>query len=292
MEGFVQSFQCETTRRQGYTASVYTLTTHSRIRMFRRTLALIPVLVLFSLVSGCSWFQGKDEDAEAKAAANIPAEDLYAKASRALKTGDYEGAVKDFETLEARYPFGSYSEQAKLEAAYAYYKYGEQESAIATIERYLQIHPRGENVDYALYLKGLASLKRGSNLTDDFIRQRDLARRDQGALQTAYASFSELVRRFPQSKYAEDADKRLLEIRNLMAEHELYVAQYYVKRGAWLAAANRAQGILERFNGSPVMPDALKIMIDAYTRLGLTDLAADARKVYELNYPDKAASLR
>lgn len=260
--------------------------------MFRRTFALFPVLALLALVSGCSWFQGKDEDDEAKAAANTPAVDLYAKASRALKTGDYEGAIKDFETLEARYPFGSYSEQAKLEAAYAYYKYGEQESAIATIDRYLQLHPRGENADYALYLKGLASLKRGSSLTDDYIRQRDLARRDQGALQLAYASFSELVRRFPQSKYVEDSEKRLLEIRNLMAEHELYVAQYYMKRGAWVAAANRAQGILERFNGSPVMPDALVIMYDAYTRLGLSDLAGDTRKVIELNYPEMVARLR
>ena len=259
--------------------------------MFRRTLALLPVFVLFALVSGCSWFQGKDDDAEEKAAANTPAVDLYAKASRSLKIGDYEGAIKDFETLEARYPFGSYSEQAKLEAAYAYYKYGEQESAIATVERYLQLHPRGENVDYALYLKGLASLKRGASLTDDYVRQRDMSRRDQGALQLAYSSFSELVRRFPQSKYVEDSEKRLLEIRNLMAEHELYVAQYYMKRGAWVAAANRAQTLLERYNGAPTMPDALKIMVQAYTRLGLTDLAADSRKVLELNYPDVAKSV-
>ncbi|MDD2892462.1 MAG: outer membrane protein assembly factor BamD [Halothiobacillaceae bacterium] len=259
--------------------------------MFRRTLALFSVFVLLAVTAGCSWFQGKDEDTLEKEAANTPAVDLYAKASRALKTGDYEGAIQGFETLEARYPFGSYSEQAKLEAAYAYYKYGEQESAIATVDRYLQLHPRGENVDYALYLKGLANLKRGSSLTDDYVRQRDHSRRDQGALQQAYSSFSELVRRFPQSKYAEESQQRLLEIRNLMAEHELYVAQYYMKRGAWLAAANRAQNLLERYNGAPTMPDALKIMVQAYTRLGLTDLAADSRKILELNYPDVAKTL-
>ncbi|OYY75128.1 MAG: hypothetical protein B7Y40_01515 [Gammaproteobacteria bacterium 28-57-27] len=259
--------------------------------MFRRTLAFLSVFALLALVSGCSWFQGKDDDTLEKEAANTPAVDLYAKASRALKTGDYEGAIQGFETLEARYPFGSYSEQAKLEAAYAYYKYGEQESAIATVDRYLQLHPRGENVDYALYLKGLANLKRGSSLTDDYVRQRDHARRDQGALQQAYSSFSELVRRFPQSRYAEESQQRLLEIRNLMAEHELYVAQYYMKRGAWLAAANRAQNLLERYNGAPTMPDALKIMVQAYTRLGLTDLAADSRKILELNYPDAAKTL-
>ncbi len=259
--------------------------------MFRRNLVRLALLVLVAQLSACSWFQGKDDDTKEKEAANTPAVDLYAKASRALKTGDYEGAVQGFETLEARYPFGSYSEQAKLEAAYAYYKYGEQESSIATIDRYLQLHPRGENVDYALYLKGLASLKRGSSLTDDFVRQRDMARRDQGALQLAYSSFSELVRRFPQSKYVEESQQRLLEIRNLMAEHELYVAQYYMKRGAWIAAANRAQMLLERYNGAPAMPEALKIMVRAYTQLGLTDLAADARKVLELNYPDIAKSL-
>ncbi|MGK0674133.1 MAG: outer membrane protein assembly factor BamD [Halothiobacillaceae bacterium] len=257
--------------------------------MFRPFLPLFALLLSAALVSGCSWFKDKKESQEDPYAT---AADIYGQASRALKTGNYEEAIKQFETLEARYPFGPYAEQAKLEAAYAYYKYGEQESAIATIDRYLQLHPRGENVDYALYLKGLANLKRGASLTDEYVKERDLARRDQGALQEAFNAFSELVRRFPTSKYAEDSQKRLLELRNLMAEHELYVAQYYMKRGAWLSAANRAQGLIERYQGAPSMPEALKIMVEAYTKLGLTDLAADARKVLELNYPEVAKTLK
>lgn len=257
--------------------------------MLRRSLPFFALALSAVLISGCSWFKDKPEtevDPYATAA------DLYSQASRALKTGNYEEAIKQFETLEARYPFGPYAEQSKLEAAFAYYKYGEQESAIATVDRYLQLHPRGENVDYALYLKGLANLKRGSTLTDEYIKERDQARRDQGALREAFNAFSDLIRRFPASKYAEDSQKRLLELRNLMAEHELYVAQYYMKRGAWLSAANRAQDLIERYQGAPSMPEALKIMVQAYTKLGLNDLAADARKVLELNYPDVAKTLK
>ncbi|MEW6445527.1 MAG: outer membrane protein assembly factor BamD [Pseudomonadota bacterium] len=246
---------------------------------------LIAVLLGATLLSGCSWFQDKKEKEEDPYAT---AADIYSQASRALKTGNYEEAIKQFETLEARYPFGPYAEQSKLEAAYAYYKYGEQESAIATVDRYLQLHPRGENVDYALYIKGLANLRRGYNLTDEYVKERDQSRRDQGALREAFNAFSELIRRFPASRYTEDSQKRLLDLRNLMAEHELYVAQYYMKRGAWLSAANRAQDLIEKYNGAPSMPEALKIMIEAYGRLGLDDLAADARKVLELNYPDTA----
>ncbi|HET19494.1 MAG TPA: outer membrane protein assembly factor BamD [Chromatiales bacterium] len=257
--------------------------------MFRRSLPLFALMLGAVLVSGCSWFkEAKDTEEDPYATAA----DLYSQASRALKTGNYEEAIKQFETLEARYPFGPYAEQSKLEAAYAYYKYGEQESAIATVDRYLQLHPRGENVDYALYLKGLANLKRGASLTDEYVKERDQSRRDQDALQEAFNAFTEVVQRFPSSKYAEDSQNRLLELRNLMAEHELYVAQYYLKRGAWLSAANRAQGLLERYQGAPSMPEALKIMVQAYTRLGLTDLAEDARKVLELNYPEVANTLK
>ncbi|MGB9670079.1 MAG: outer membrane protein assembly factor BamD [Halothiobacillaceae bacterium] len=257
--------------------------------MFRPSLPFLALVLSAALVSGCSWFKDKKESQEDPYAT---AADIYSQANRALKTGNYEEAIKQFETLEARYPFGPYAEQSKLEAAYAYYKYGEQESAIATIDRYLQLHPRGENVDYALYLKGLANLKRGASLIDEYVKERDPARRDQGALQEAFNAFSDLVRRFPASKYVEDAQKRLLELRNLMAEHELYVAQYYMKRGAWLSAANRAQGLIERYQGAPSMPEALKIMVEAYTKLGLSDLAADARKVLELNYPGAAKTLK
>lgn len=258
--------------------------------MPRHYLPLLILLFGLSQIAGCSWFKESKDEVEEDPYAS--AADLYGQASRALRTGNYEDAIKLFETLEARYPFGPYAERSKLEAAYAYYKYGEQESAIATLDRYLQLHPRGENVDYALYLKGLANLQRGASLTDKYVKERDLARRDQGAVQEAFNAFSELVQRFPSSRYAEDSQRRLEELRNLMAEHELYVAQYYMKRGAWLSAANRAQGLIERYEGAPSMPEALKIMVLAYSRLGLNDLAADARQVLEMNYPDVAKTLK
>lgn len=231
------------------------------------------------LTSGCSWFSKNSDKNQAELAdPTISAAQLYDEASNAMRREDYGEAIKKFETLEGRYPFGAYTEQAQLEVAYAYYKYNEPDSAIAAADRYIQIHPQGKNVDYALYIKGLANMDRGDSLINK-IAKPNLAYRDQRMLHQAYAAFSELVRRFPNSKYVDDASVRLIKIRNDLAGHEIYVARYYMKRGAWLAAANRAQMALSKYNGSTSTIPALQILIAAYKKLGLEKEAADAEQI-------------
>ncbi|WP_407275708.1 outer membrane protein assembly factor BamD [Halothiobacillus sp. DCM-1] len=243
---------------------------------------LVGVLIVgaLALTSGCSWFSKDDKDKAELADPTISAAQLYDEASSAMRRDDYGTAIKKYETLEGRYPFGAYTEQAQLEVAYAYYKYDEPDSAIAAADRYIQLHPQGKNVDYALYLKGLANMGRGDSFLNHIVKP-NLAYRDQSILRNAYKAFSELVTRFPNSKYVEDASVRLVKIRNYLAEHEIYVAEYYMKRGAWLAAANRAQNALSEFNGSTSTIPALEILIAAYHKLGLTKEAADAQQVLD-----------
>ncbi|MHB8919683.1 MAG: outer membrane protein assembly factor BamD [Halothiobacillus sp.] len=231
-----------------------------------------------ALTSGCSWFSKGDKDKAELSDPTISAAQLYDEASSAMRRSDYGVAIKKFETLEGRYPFGAYTEQAQLEVAYAYYKYDEPDSAIAAADRYIQLHPQGKSVDYALYLKGLANMDRGDSLINK-IAKPNLAYRDQSILQNAYAAFAELVSRFPDSKYVNDASVRLVKIRDYLAQHEIYVADYYMQRGAWLAAANRAQTALTKYNGSTATIPALEILIVAYKKLGLETEATDAGQV-------------
>ncbi|MGC9456418.1 MAG: outer membrane protein assembly factor BamD [Halothiobacillaceae bacterium] len=250
----------------------------------RRLTIIAFMLISLGTLNSCSWLGKKDRDPLVDPM--ISAAQLYDEASSALQRGDYESAITKYETLEGRYPFGAYTEQAQLEVAYAYLKFNEPDSAIAAADRYIRLHPRGEHVDYALYLKGLANMSRGQSLLTRLVKP-DLAKRDKGVLEDGYRALSELVERFPDSRYVDDASRRLLQLRNMLAERELYVADYYMRRGAWLAAANRAQTVVERFDGAAVMPDALVLMVRAYERLGMEDLAGDARQVIELNFPDR-----
>jgi len=229
-----------------------------------------------ALTSGCSWFSKKEDNPLEDP--TVSAAQLYGEASSALRREDYETAIKKFETLEGRYPFGGYTEQAQLEVAYAYYKYDEPDSAIAAADRYIQLHPKGKHVDYALYLKGLANMDRGDSFLNRIVKP-NAAYRDQTVLENAYKAFSELVRRFPNSRYTDDASRRLLKLRDHLAQHEIYVARYYMRRGAWVAAANRAQYALSRYDGSTATIPALKILIAAYDKLGLKKKAADSREV-------------
>lgn len=232
-----------------------------------------------ALTSGCSWFSKKQDDNPLEDP-TVSAAQLYDEASSALHRDDYETAIKKFETLEGRYPFGAYTEQAQLEVAYAYYKYDEPDSAIAAADRYIQLHPKGKHVDYALYLKGLANMDRGDSLINKLVKP-NLAYRDQSVLQNAYKALAELVRRFPNSRYTDDASRRLVKLRNYLAQHELYVARYYMRRGAWLAAANRAQYSLSHYNGSKATIPALRLLINAYDKLGLKQQAADTRQILD-----------
>ncbi len=213
------------------------------------------------------------------------AQKIYAEAKDNLGQGNYERAVKLFETLESRYPFGRYAQQAQLEIAYAYYKDNEPISAIAACDRFIKLHPNHPNVDYAFYLKGLANFNDDLGLLGNLVDQ-DMSERDPRAARDAFLSFKELVTRFPDSKYAEDSSARMKYLVNALAQNEIHVAKYYLKREAWVAAANRAKEVLKTYPDAPALEEALAIMVLAYDKLKLTDLRDDAQRVLKLNFPN------
>ena len=217
------------------------------------------------------------------------AQKIYAEAKDNLNDGNYERAVKLFETLEARYPFGRYAQQAQLEVAYAYYKDNEPISAIAACDRFIKLHPNHPNVDYAYYLKGLANFNDDLGYLGNLIDQ-DLSERDPKAARDAFLAFKELVTRFPESKYAADSTARMKYLVNALASHEVHVAKYYIKREAWVAAANRAKEVLKTYPEAPALEEALAIMVVAYDKLKLTDLRDDAQRVLTLNFPNSKYS--
>ncbi|WP_237763365.1 outer membrane protein assembly factor BamD [Thiobacillus denitrificans] len=212
------------------------------------------------------------------------AQRIYAEAKDNLNSGNYERAVKLFETLESRYPFGRYAQQAQLEVAYAYYKDDEPISAIAACDRFIKLHPNHPNVDYAYYLKGLANFNDDLGLLGNLVNQ-DLSERDPRAARDAFLAFKELVTRFPDSKYADDSTARMKYLVNALAGNEVHVAKYYLKRKAWVAAANRAKEVLKTYPEAPALEEALAIMVVAYDKLELTDLRDDAQRVLTLNFP-------
>ena len=210
------------------------------------------------------------------------AQKIYAEAKDNLNEGNFERAVKLFEMLESRYPFGRYAQQAQLEVAYAYYKDNEPISAIAACDRFIKLHPNHPNVDYAYYLKGLANFNEDLGLLGNLVEQ-DMSERDPKAARDAFLSFKELVTRFPDSKYAADSRLRMQYLVNTLAKYELHVARYYLRRGAYIAAANRAQGVLTQYPNSPSTRDALIVMAQAYDAMGMADLRDDTRRVLGKN---------
>jgi len=218
--------------------------------------------------------------------ADWTAEEFYSEASQALKSGEFETAIKQLETLEARFPFSPYAKQAQLDVAYAYYKFDEADSAIAAADRFIRLNPRDPHVDYAWYLKGLSNFVRGGGILDNWF-PRDPAEHDIKSLNQSIQDFSTLVRRYPESKYAGDSYKRLLFLRNKLADHEIKVANFYIKRGAWLAAARRAQYTIEHYQQTPASRKALQILELAYNELNLPELVADTRLVIQANQQDE-----
>lgn len=212
----------------------------------------------------------------------MPVEEIYSNAKEDLDNENFEQAIKLYETLQSRYPYGRYAQQALLEMAYAYYRQGEAEMAISTAEQFIKQYPNSPYVDYAYYVKGLANFPGETGILDSFSGQNP-TERDPKAVQESFAAFKDLVTRFPNSKYAPDSRLRMQYLTNALAKYELHVAGYYLRRGAHIAAANRAQGILTQYPHSPSTHDALKIMVQAYDAMGMTDLRDDARRVLEKN---------
>ncbi|MFO1258625.1 MAG: outer membrane protein assembly factor BamD [Gammaproteobacteria bacterium] len=238
-------------------------------------------LALFSLV-GCS------NTAKKEAFYNsLEAEQIFDEGVRHLRKKDYKAAVEDFEALEARYPFGEYGDKAQLGTLYAHLKGREYASVLAGGERFQRVYPTHDHLDYVLYLKGLASVEDLHGAMSWLPMERD--ERDMEDTHVALSDFSRLIKRYPESIYAKDAAQYVIYLRNLLAQHEIIAADYYYRRGAYLAAANRASEIVNTYDQSPVVIDALILMVKSYRKLELHDLANNAYQVLQSNFPNDPA---
>lgn len=238
----------------------------------RHSLAVFLLLTL----SACSSLPTEDNPA-------ATADQLYAAAKSAAAEGNYERAIKGYEKLQSRFPYGRYAQQAQLEIAYAYYKQGEPAPALSTLERFVKQYPNSERLDYVLYLKGLINFDENVNSFLSTLFGQDPAERDPVALLAASDAFGELISRYPDSRYTADARLRRQYLQVALAKHEISVAGYYLRRGAQIAALNRAQSVLTTYPNTPQTRDALQIMVQAYAALGMDDLSRDARRVLDLN---------
>lgn len=208
---------------------------------------------------------------------------IYTAAHRAMLSGDYTFAIKQYEALTSRFPFTSQARQARLDLIYAYYRKGEKESATDAADQFLRENPSHPRVDYAWYMKGMIDFERTPNPVEVLFGV-DMAKRPPTTALKAITAFNTVITQYPKSEYAHDALRREIYLRNRLAEYEVNVARYYVKRGAYLAAAQRAQGVIEQFDGAPAEKSALEVLRVAYQRLGFNDLASNIDRVYQTNY--------
>ena len=252
--------------------------------MTARSTLLRPVLlVAFVLAaSGCSGIKGMFKDKDKNE--GLPVSQLYDKAHGSMEQGRWSTAVETFGRLIAQYPYGPYTEQALMEQAYAQYKAGKHEDAISTIDRFIRTYPTHKNIAYMYYLRGLSNMARNAVFLSRAFKL-DMSNRDLQAPQQAYADFSTVATRYPNSAYAADARQRMIFLRNEFARFELNTGLYYLRRGAWVSAADRATYLLETYPQSEYQNDAVALLGAAYTRLGNTTLAADARRVLQQNDP-------
>jgi len=244
--------------------------------------SLFASLLLPLVFAGCGWF-GDKLDAQK----NWSVEQFYRNARAELDSGNFQGAVKLYEALEARYPFGRFTQQAQLDVAYANYKDNETAQAVSAADRFMKLHPNHQNFDYALYIKGLAYFKPDLGIFGQLLNL-DPAERDPKALRDSFDVFKDLLTRFPDSIYADDTRGRMVYLVNTLAKHDLSVARYYYSRGGYLAAVNRAQTVITRYPQAPVAEEALMISVQAYEKMDMKDLADASRRVLEKNYPKNA----
>ena len=221
-------------------------------------------------------------------AADAGEQQMYQEAQRHLNNRNFDLAVRALQMLESRYPFGKHAEQAQLELIYAHYGAYEHEAAVEAADRFIRLHPQHPNVDYAYYMKGLAAYTGNEDVFARFL-PTDITKRDTSNAKEAFAEFAQLVSRFPDSPYAADAKSRMVYLRNLLARHEINVANYYFRRGAYLAATNRGRYVVENFQRTPAVADGLAVMAQGYLILGMNDLANDAIDTLAMNYPDHPA---
>jgi outer membrane protein assembly factor BamD len=241
-----------------------------------RILALSMLGVLLC-VTGCR----KDKDPQSE----LSAEELYHRGNDALKNQSWGRAIGSYKALQTRYPFGRYTEQSMIDLSYAYYKADEPENALSTLDRFIRTYPTHPNVDYAYYLKGLVNYSQNQGFLEKLMPDR-VRDRDQSMASDAFMDFAELIRRFPDSRYVPDARQRMIFLRNNLAAYEVGVAQYYLRRKAYIAAVNRARYALETYPNTPQQSEALIVLVKAYKKLKLPELAEGSMAVLALNYPD------
>jgi outer membrane protein assembly factor BamD len=242
----------------------------------RRTATLL-LLAMAIGIGGCA-------TSEYDPTANWTADQLYADARGELDSGNWAAAIKALQKLESRYPFGRYAQQAQLDLAWASYKEGERAEALLSVERFIRLHPTHDRLDYAFYLKGLINFNSREGLIARMAGQ-DLSERDQQASREAYEAFKQVISRFPESRYAEDSLARMKFLVNAMAAGEVHIARYYYSRGAYVAAANRAQDVVAMYEQTPAMEEALNLMFISYDKLGLDELRDDTLRVLERTFP-------
>ncbi len=239
-------------------------------------LVILLLLALTLVLSGCRSRRDKDVPQ------NAP-EKVYESAQKSLKDGDYNNAIRLFEALYSRFPFAPEARQSRIDVMYAYYKARESESALDAADTFIRENPTHPRIDYAWYIKGLVDFERTPNLFEKVFKA-DLNERPPQTARKSFASLRKVVDDYPKSLYAHDAQRRMIYLRNRLADYELNVARFYIKRGAWVAAAQRAKLCIEQYDGAPAIRAAMEILIQSYDRLGLEPLATQARSVYQLNY--------
>lgn len=232
-------------------------------------------------IGGCS----SSPDDEDIILANRGADSLYQDAKQSMEVGNFNGAANILSALDSRYPFGPLSHQVQLDLIYSYYKVGKTDQTLATIDRFVRLNPNHSDIDYAFYMRGLTNMDSDSNLFQE-LAGIDRSDRDPSKSREAFADFRRLLEKYPDSKYAADARKRMVFIKNRLAKYEIAVARFYMRRQAYIAAANRGRYILEYYPDSSQIRQALEIMVECYDQLELVDLKANALKTLKLNYPE------
>jgi outer membrane protein assembly factor BamD len=238
--------------------------------------SLVALCVVLLAVSGCRSHREKEDK-------KVTAEILYKRAHKSLESYDFNGAIKSYEQLTARFPFTDEARQARLDLIYAYYRAGEGESATDAADTFIRENPTHPRVDYAWYVKGLVDFERTPNAIEHLFRA-DLTKRPPSTARKAFAAFKTVVEQYPKSEYAHDSLQRMVYLRDRLASYEVHVARYYYSRGAYIAAAQRAKGAIEQYDGAPAVKEALSLLILSYDKLNLQPLAAQSREVYAANY--------
>ncbi|HEY4073611.1 MAG TPA: outer membrane protein assembly factor BamD [Herbaspirillum sp.] len=248
-------------------------------KYFSKLIALAALALVFSL-SACGLLPDKVDET-----AKWSASRLYSEAKDEMGQGGYDKAIDYYQKLESRYPFGTYAQQAQMEIAYAYYKQSEQPEAIAAIERFIKLHPNHPNVDYMFYLRGLVYFNDRTSIFD-FLTKEDASERDPKSVRDAFDSFKLLVDKYPDSSYTPDAIARMKYLVNSMAQYDVHVAEYYYRRGAYLASAARAQAAIKDYPQAPAIEEALFILMNSYGALGQTQLHDDTARIFKSNFPN------